>query len=703
MRAGAYTVHQSLSAEAAAVLKLSLGLARRRGHAQVTPLHVAYTLLGVSEPSSSPRLFTTTTVAGASTPAYGLLMRACARSRSQSQTHPAQCRALELCFNVALNRLPTGNAGLGMGSSPSTSFAASLLQQPSPTLSNALVAALKRAQANQRRGCVELQSQPCASPPGPQPQSTTKVEQQPPMLTIKVELDQLIISILDDPSVSRVMREAGFSSAAVKTNLEEESAAMLLGLGSHHGSSTPSSSSHAPPAAAVVVPPHFFQLEPYGGFPAHAGASGALWAAPSLESESPCKAEDVRAILEVMLTRRQGRRRANPVVVGDSASVAEASVAELMRRMERGDVPDELRGARVLRLHLSHVHVRLMTRADVDAWAADLRRSVGAATGTDNTGAGLVIYVGDMRWAVDSSNDDARGFSPAAHLAAELARLLGELRLRAASHGHGGRAWLVAAASYGTFMRCQRSSLEVTWDLQPVSVPAGAGGGLDLELGPRAATASPADGKAAHPAQFPLLDLAPKQDQEDGVPMPTLCAECAKYYENEASVVRAKAAGTNLALTFFPGWPQADEPQTSHKDDLMELKKKWSRLCQLRVHSQSQWNQPTRPCNANATTSNMNSVPWLSTCELLPPSGDLKRKAESVRMPSESKRWMGGGGGLDLNLRADDDEEDGGAGSSEDEFVPSDLTNDGEGPSGDVTDDSIDSHRHAAVTFDFDH
>jgi len=101
-----------------------------------------------------------------------------------------------------------------------------------------------------------------------------------------------------------------------------------------------------------------------------------------------------------------------------------------------------------------------MTRADMDAWAADLRRSVGAATGTDNTGAGLVIYVGDMRWAVDSSNDDTRGFSPAAHLAAELGRLLGELRLRAAEHGQGGRAWLVAAASYGTFMRCQRSSLE---------------------------------------------------------------------------------------------------------------------------------------------------------------------------------------------------------------------------------------------------
>ena len=108
MRSGGCAVQQELAGDAAAVMRQAVSLAWRRGHAQVTPLHVAYTLLGVSEPSSSPRLFTTTTGAGASTPAYGLLMRSCARSRSQSQTHPAaQCRALELCFNVALNRLPT--------------------------------------------------------------------------------------------------------------------------------------------------------------------------------------------------------------------------------------------------------------------------------------------------------------------------------------------------------------------------------------------------------------------------------------------------------------------------------------------------------------------------------------------------------------------------------------------------------------------
>ena len=51
--------------------------------------------------------------------------------------------------------------------------------------------------------------------------------------------------------------------------------------------------------------------------------------------------------------------------------------------------------------------------------------------------------------------------------------------------------------------------------------------------------------------------------EEDGAPV--LCDKCARSYETEASAARAKAEGTKLALTFVPGWPQADEPQTSHK------------------------------------------------------------------------------------------------------------------------------------------
>ncbi|KAL1549678.1 protein SMAX1-LIKE 3-like [Salvia divinorum] len=191
MRSGGYSLHHSLTVEATTIVKQALSLARRRGHAQVSPLHVASAML------SSPA---------------GLLKRACL----QSHSHPLQCKALELCFNVALNRLPT--------SSP-----APLLAPHShlPSLSNAIVAAFKRAQAHQRRGSIESQ-------------------QQSSILALKVEVEQLAISILDDPSVSRVMREAGFSSTQVKANVEHHRSA----------SSQPQQSKHisvpAPPAAALA-------------------------------------------------------------------------------------------------------------------------------------------------------------------------------------------------------------------------------------------------------------------------------------------------------------------------------------------------------------------------------------------------------------------------------------------------------------------
>ncbi|GJN27675.1 hypothetical protein PR202_gb15717 [Eleusine coracana subsp. coracana] len=85
MRAGGCTVQQSLTADAATVVKQAVSLARRRGNAQVTPLHVASAMLAAPG---------------------GLLRAACLRSHS----HPLQCKALELCFNVALNRLPASAA-----------------------------------------------------------------------------------------------------------------------------------------------------------------------------------------------------------------------------------------------------------------------------------------------------------------------------------------------------------------------------------------------------------------------------------------------------------------------------------------------------------------------------------------------------------------------------------------------------------------
>uniref|UniRef100_A0A0A9GVN9 Uncharacterized protein n=1 Tax=Arundo donax TaxID=35708 RepID=A0A0A9GVN9_ARUDO len=96
--------------------------------------------------------------------------------------------------------------------------------------------------------------------------------------------------------------------------------------------------------------------------------------------------------------------------------------------------------------------------------------------------------------------------------------------------------------------------------------------------------------------------------------------------------------------------------------------------------------KPAAPeLDAAIKSSDTKSVPRLWFNEM--PSGDLKRKADRGQLPSESKRWRGSGG-LDLNLCADE-EEDGGSGS-DDEPVPSDLTNDGEA-NGDAT-DSLNSH-----------
>ena len=179
------------------------------------------------------------------------------------------------------------------------------------------------------------------------------------------------------------------------------------------------------------------------------------------------------------MVRKEGRR-GNPVVVGDSVSMAEAVAGELLRRLERGDVPAELAGAHLLRLQLSYVHVRLMSRADVDARAAELRRSVDAVQ--LQRGGGLVVYVGDLRWALDEEPSEhhhatASSYSPVEHMVAELGRLLDDLRATR------GRAWLVATASYQTYMRWQqrrRRAPESAWALQAVVVPTGSGTGLAL-------------------------------------------------------------------------------------------------------------------------------------------------------------------------------------------------------------------------------
>ncbi|XP_031478498.1 protein SMAX1-LIKE 4 [Nymphaea colorata] len=523
MRAGAGAVQQTLGAEAAIVIKQAVALAKRRGHAQVTPLHVAATLL--SSRSS-------------------LLRRACLKSHPHPTPHPLQCRALELCFNVALNRLPT---------------AAGPLLQSQPSLSNALVAALKRAQAHQRRGCLEHQ------------------QQQQPLLAIKVELEQLIISILDDPSVSRVMREAGFSSTSVKNNLED-SASIFASYASSEPKEVFPGSAHnlwqARWANSLSLhsvkqnPPFIINESPLINSPIHA---------PNWK-HCAAEREQLRLVIDVLLLRR----KRNIVLLGDSIASTEGLVSELKYKIEAGVVPQELRSVKFFTLDFSALSIRIMKREDVDSRLTDLRRVVQSFCTC-----GVIIYVGNMKWVVDEyleTDPVSRDYNPAEHLIMEIGRFLSDF-------AHYTKLWLLGIANTQTFMRCQtrQPSIESQWALQAVPIPSG---GLSLTLH----SASGMDfitganyPQYLHRTQILKSSLIKDEDYDKL----SLCKDCASNYEKEARVFLKEeqhqiSNEIENGPSSFPYWMRHYRNQIRKDgscEELSELKKKWNRLCQSLNHS----------------------------------------------------------------------------------------------------------------------
>ncbi|CAH8388234.1 unnamed protein product [Eruca vesicaria subsp. sativa] len=360
MRAGGCTVEQALTPEAANVVKQSMGLARRRGHAQVTPLHVASTML------SAPT---------------GLLRTACL----QSHTHPLQCRALELCFNVALNRLPT-SAGSPMLGIPTSPF---------PSISNALGAAFKRAQAHQRRGTIESQQQP--------------------ILAVKIEVEQLIISILDDPSVSRVMREAGFSSPQVKSKVEQ---AVSL------ESSSKTISTSKPKEGQLLT---------------------------------LSRDEDVMNVIDNLVDKRTR----NFVIVGECLSTIDKVVRTVMEKVDKKDVPEALKDVKFISLSFSSLGQP--SRSDVEHKLKELETLVRSCVGK-----GVILNLGDLNWFVESRTNSNNNYCVVEHMITEIGKLARGLLM-----GDHGRFWLMGFATSETYVRCKsgQPSLESLWCLTTLTIP----------------------------------------------------------------------------------------------------------------------------------------------------------------------------------------------------------------------------------------
>ncbi|XP_075519678.1 LOW QUALITY PROTEIN: protein SMAX1-LIKE 7-like [Primulina tabacum] len=161
---------QCLAEEAAATLDDAVAVAKRRSHAQTTSLHAISALLAL--PSSS-------------------LRAVCTRARSSECSPHLHIRALELCVGVALDKVSACKSS-----------------GEDPPVSNSLMAAIKRSQANQRRhpDTFHLYQQ----------QVNSNSSTQTSISVVKVELRHFIVSILDDPIVSRVFSDAGFRTNELK-------------------------------------------------------------------------------------------------------------------------------------------------------------------------------------------------------------------------------------------------------------------------------------------------------------------------------------------------------------------------------------------------------------------------------------------------------------------------------------------------------
>ncbi|KAG1364093.1 protein SMAX1-like [Cocos nucifera] len=566
MRAGLSTIQQTLTPEAASVLTQSIKEAARRNHGQTTPLHVAATLLA---------------------PPSGLLRQACVRSHPHS-SHPLQCRALELCFSVALDRLPASSSSSNppnpATNSTNSNLAANSTTSPSssgvaePPISNALMAALKRAQANQRRGCPE--------------------QQQQPLLAIKVELEQLIVSILDDPSVSRVMREASFSSTAVKATIEQS-------LGSSSAAAAAAPSTSGSPSSSLVI-----NL-------AHRAQPRNLYINPRLHQSQantagggggadPHRREEVTRVMDILMRSK----KRNPVLVGDSDP--DTIMREVLRSIEFGDAPPPLRAAQIISLDKD------FERPQIPSRIRELSSSIEARIGG---GHGIVLNLGDLKWLVESPAGlgASLGPSPAQPQAiiSEMGRaVVLEMGRLLKIFGEGGRLWLVGTATCSTYLRCQvyHPMMENEWDLQALPIasrsplpsifPRHVGNGI---LSSSVETLAPMKGFTA--MSTTTIPLRQPPEGADHSQWTTLCPPCMQNYEREVAKLVAEESekssskpeahqplpqwlqlaklrngdGANSTIDYF----QSKEQESVRKPSPEELLKKWRETCS-RLHPKLQ-------------------------------------------------------------------------------------------------------------------
>ncbi|CAN6469865.1 unnamed protein product [Victoria cruziana] len=379
------SVQQCLTPDSSKVLDDAVAVARRRNHAQTTSLHVVSALLAL--PSSGFR-------------------EACIRSRFIYSNNRLHSRALELCFSVALDRLPSSHGA------------------DDPPISNSLMAAVKRAQAIQRRFSADVAAATAAAA------AAAVQSYQQPLSSVKVELQQLILSILDDPIVSRVMAEAGFRSNDVKLSIERPQ--------------PPPRFFHRPPLflCNLVDQPRF---SPFAPPTAMATASAAV-TTPDGVSHCSLKLADVL----------MAEKKRNPLLLSMVGGSGDGLVRDFLAAVEKGEVPEGIKGTKIASLE------KELVARDSDSLKTKLGEVRDMVEGCSKPG--VLLNLGDLKCFVDCPAFASSSFL--AFLVSEIAQLV------AAHQAVSKRLWLLATATYEIFMQCQTCypSMEDDWDLHPLPI-----------------------------------------------------------------------------------------------------------------------------------------------------------------------------------------------------------------------------------------
>lgn len=499
------TARQCLTEEAVHALDDAVAVARRRSHAQTTSLHAVSALLAL--PSST-------------------LRDACARARSCAYSPRLQFRALELSVSVSLDRLPT----------------AKTLDEP--PISNSLMAAIKRSQANQRRhpDTFHIYQQL-------QQQNSSNFS----ISTLKVELKHFILSILDDPIVSRVFGEAGFRSCDIKLALLNPPAISRF------------SKTRCPPLFLCNLTDSELNKRGFN-FP----FSGV--------SEKGSIDENSRRIGEI-LVKKSCR---NPLLIGICATDALYSFTDCVQKGKGGVLPDEIKG-------LSVISIEKEIAEFVGGGGSEEMISLKFKEVSDAVeccaGAGIIVNFGALKVFIDDGSVESLNY-----IVSRFSKLV---------EVHCGKLWLVgAAASYDIYMKflSRFPTIQKDWDLHllPITSPTPPIGGLPSRSSLMGSFV-PFGGFFSAASEFENLWISKNEST-------ARCNLCNEKYEQEFSTVLKGATGsvTDQHATHLSSWllkaecgpsrglvgVEADEDHSLLNARLAGLQKKWNDICQRLHHIQ---------------------------------------------------------------------------------------------------------------------